>query len=78
LIRELYDLDERKARQQVHKRDTDRARLLKDHFGVDIADPTEYDVTWNTDRTSLGEIADAVVGLVRSRSQVQSSHETNG
>lgn len=71
LIQQMYGLNERKARQQVHKRDADRARLLKDHFGLDIADPTQYDVTWNTDRTSLGEIADAVVGLVRSRSEVR-------
>jgi len=78
LIRKMYNLNERKARQLVHKRDADRARLLKDHFGVDIADPAEYDVTWNTDRTSLGEIADAVVGLVRNRASVQWPDETDG
>jgi hypothetical protein len=66
-IMEMLDLSEPDARAVVRKRDTDRARLMKDHFGVDIADPAGYDMTWNTDSSSFVEIADSVAVLVRSR-----------
>jgi len=48
--------------------DTQRARLLKTHFDIDIADPIGYDITWNAGRSSFEEIALALVGLVKARS----------
>jgi cytidylate kinase len=41
---------------------------MKAHFGVDIADPAGYDMTWNTGSVSYQEIAAAVAVLIRSRS----------
>jgi cytidylate kinase len=63
-----HDLTEKEARAGSRRRDTDRARLLKTHFGADINDPTGYDVTWNVGTTSYEEIAQATASLVRWRS----------
>jgi cytidylate kinase len=65
---ETLGLTERQARAGAKKRDADRARLMKAHFGVDIADPAGYDMTWNTGSVSYQEIAAAVAVLIRSRS----------
>lgn len=65
---ETLGLTERQARSGAKKRDADRARLMKVHFGVDIADPAGYDMTWNTGSVSYEEIAAAVAILIRSRS----------
>lgn len=61
------DLSEREARAGARKRDSARSRLLKDHFGADIDDPTGYDATWNLGRATHTEVAAAVAGLVRER-----------
>ncbi|MDH5294124.1 MAG: cytidylate kinase-like family protein [Acidimicrobiia bacterium] len=60
-------LDERSARELTRRTDAHRARLLKARFDVDIEDPTNYDVTWNTDAADLDEVAAAVATLVRNR-----------
>lgn len=65
----LEDLSERKAKSEMRKRDEHRAKLLKVHFGVDIDDPANYDVTWNTGTWSIDEIADAVVVLLEHRAR---------
>jgi hypothetical protein len=64
---EIHHLDERAARDLMKKRDTHRARLLKTNFQVDVADPTNYDATWNTATVSYRDIATAVVVLVERR-----------
>lgn len=66
-VMEFYDLDERDARSEARRRDADRTRLLKKHFGADIDDPQGYDTTWNTGAVSLEEIAEAVVAILRHR-----------
>lgn len=68
-VMEFYHLDEREARAEARRRDADRARLLKKHFGVDINDPAGYDATWNTGTVSLEEIAEAMVVILRRRAQ---------
>ena len=68
-VMEFYDLDERAARSEARRRDTDRARLLKRHFGVDIDDPAGYDATWNTGSVELEEIAEATVAILRRRAE---------
>ena len=73
----LEHLSERDARNEVRRRDAHRARLIKTHFNTDIADPTGYDVTWNTAMASIDDIAEATVILVRQRAlrqQQPSSH----
>ena len=64
---EFYGLNEREARADARRRDSDRARLLKKHFGVDIDDPAGYDAVWNTGAVTFEEIAEATVVLLRRR-----------
>ena len=66
-VMEFYGLSERDARSEAKRRDSDRARLLKKYFGVNIDDPHEYDATWNTDTVSFEEISEAVVAILRHR-----------
>ncbi len=64
---ELHGVGERQARDLVRRQDAARARLLKRHFHVDIADPAGYDAVWNTSLASFEEIAEAVTTVVRLR-----------
>jgi hypothetical protein len=66
-VMEFYDLNERDARSEARRRDSDRARLLKKHFSADIDDPQGYDAVWNTGTVSFEEIAEAVVAILRHR-----------
>lgn len=64
-VMDYYGLDERAARDRARKLDTSRARLLKNHFRVDIDDPTRYDLVWNTDRASIGMLSEVLIGALR-------------
>lgn len=63
----LLERSEKDARAGCRKRDTGRARLIRTHFDVDVADPFEYDAVFNAARLDHREIAVAVGGLVASR-----------
>jgi len=65
--RDRFGMSERDAKGDIKRRDASRQRMIKDRFGVDIADPSEYDVTWNVGTTTHVEVACAVTELVRSR-----------
>lgn len=64
---DVHGLSEREARAGGRKRDADRARLIRVHFGADIDDPTGYDAVFNAGRVSFGEIARSVAVMVSSR-----------
>jgi hypothetical protein len=64
---DVHGLTEHEARAGARKRDADRARLIKAHFGADIGDPNGYDVTWNVGNVTFHEIAEATAALVRCR-----------
>ena len=66
-LMELESVGEREARDIARKRDAARARLLRRHFRVDIADPEGYDATWNTATVAFEEIAEAVATMLRRR-----------
>ena len=69
-IRYVMDADgltERDARNRVRKRDADRARLLKAHFGAEIDDPSGYDAVFNMANVSAAEIAACTAALVAAR-----------
>ena len=53
----------------MRKQDHDRARLLKSYFQVDIDDPLQYDVVWNTGAVSFDVIAEPIIGLIKQRVQ---------
>ena len=63
----VLGVDERTAINGGHKRDADRARLVRSHFHTDIADPTGYDMTFNASAMTNTEIASAVAALIEER-----------
>lgn len=71
-VMDHYQLDEKAAKARAKKLDAARAKLIKAHFDVDIDDPTQYDLVWNTSMTSIDDIAHAVASLLRTRVNAQS------
>lgn len=67
----VHDLNEREARSGAKKRDADRARMIKKHFGADISDPAGYDVTFNVASVDYHTIGSAVAALVAARATQQ-------
>ncbi len=63
----VNDISEKDARAGARKRDSARARLLKQHFGTDIDDPTAYDAIFNAGNVDHVEIASSVACLIRER-----------
>jgi cytidylate kinase len=45
------------AERQVRDADRERARFIKEHFHLDVADPLHYDLTLNTSRISVSQCA---------------------
>ncbi len=68
---QVHGLDEREARSGAKKRDADRARMIRKHFGADISDPASYDVTFNVASVDYHTIGAAVAALVVSRAAAQ-------
>ncbi len=57
--------DEKKAREIILEKDKAKADLVKTFFHKDIRDPLLYDVVWNTDRITLEEIAEILIGMIQ-------------
>jgi cytidylate kinase len=57
------------ATRQVRDADRERVRFIREHFHVDVAEPSHYDLTLNTSRLPLDQCAqlvvDALEGLER-------------
>lgn len=60
-------LDKAAATAWVHRHDRERAHLVRDFFSRDIEDPLLYDAVWNTDTTSVVEIADITRRMIFKR-----------
>lgn len=60
----MLEISTREAAKKIKQQDDDRHRLVNDFFGKDIESPHLYDATFNTDRLSVSNIADAVADLV--------------
>jgi len=58
--REQLDLEA--ARQRVRTIDKQRAAYLQKHYGVDIADCSVYDLVINSDRFSVQQMVDLILG----------------
>ena len=61
---QLLEVGEKEALRKLREQDRDRRRLLRDFFDKDITDPKLYDAVFNTERMTIGEIADVTVDLV--------------
>jgi cytidylate kinase len=53
------------ARAEVLERDEASAEFIKRYYGVDVADPTLYDLIINTGKLSLDAAADLIIMLLR-------------
>ena len=62
-------IDPRAARDRTQRTDLHRARLLKSQFGVDIDDPTRYDLTINSAALAHDDITATVAELLRRRAK---------
>jgi cytidylate kinase len=67
----VHGLDEREARSGAKKRDADRARMIRKHFGADVSDPASYDITVNVASVDYHTIGSAVAALVAARAKGQ-------
>lgn len=63
-LADIHGVSLSEAKSMARRLDTQRSRLLRSHFSVDIDDPLAYDVTWNTERATFGEIAAATASSV--------------
>lgn len=61
---------EEEALETVRKVDAQRERYVKRHFDTDPTDPANYDLVLNTSRMNVRTAADAVMSVLRARSQV--------
>ena len=59
------------AQVEVERTDRERVRLIRRHFGHDVADPLRYDLTLNTAAMSVEAAADIVVTALRRKLGVE-------
>jgi cytidylate kinase len=62
------------ARAQVEAADRDRARLVRRHFGQDVADPLGHDLTINTEELSIEAAAEIVLTALQQKLAVKPQH----
>jgi cytidylate kinase len=66
------------AAERIQTTDRNRNRFVKDHFKMDPADPTNYDLLLNAERFTVAECADLVIaGLERVSGRPASSASTS-
>ena len=66
-VMKQQQIDKTAATDWIHRHDRERAHLVRDFFSRDIEDPLLYDAVWNTDTTSVGEIADITRRMIFKR-----------
>ena len=69
----VFNLDEKSAINYIKKKDNARKRYVKDNFDKDIADPTLYHITINTDMVQYDEAAQMIGNEVIRRFHLESA-----
>lgn len=64
---ERLGIEKKEARQYVLQHDSERIKMLKEHFQIDAQDATMYDAIFNTHDLTLSEIASAVIAMLQHR-----------
>lgn len=62
-----HDLTIKKAEKVVEDIERERYRYIRNHFHVDAAEPTRFDLIFNQEHLTTGEIADIVAAALRVR-----------
>ena len=63
----VFGPDAKKVRQGIEEKDKAKAELVKTFFHTDIRDPLLYDMTFNTDRVPIEEIAKLLIEMIRDK-----------
>jgi cytidylate kinase len=66
------------ARRRMDRIDADRRSFIQHHFRQNIDDLRFYDAVFNTDRQSVGQIADAVMRMIKAPAHTHGSAEIAG
>ncbi len=66
------------ARRRMDQIDAERRSFIQHHYRQDIDDVCFYDAVFNTDRQSVGQIADAVMGMITATTHAHGSAEIAG
>ena len=66
---ELMDADEDTARRTMEKQDHERAQMVRDLFNRDVANPLDFDCTWNMGSTSHAFVAATTVQLLTEKAR---------
>ena len=67
-VKEYYKMDDKQAREFIHREDRGRRRYLRKYFNEDIDDPLLYHMVINTDRVPPAQAAKAIGQLVIGKS----------
>jgi cytidylate kinase len=57
--------DARTAQQLLARSDAERARYFRDYYGLDVDDPTHFDLVVNSARLGIAGAAELIVTRVR-------------
>ncbi|HEY3397258.1 MAG TPA: cytidylate kinase-like family protein [Armatimonadota bacterium] len=72
-VAELEDMSLAQAEREVLTADREREQFIRSYFGVDSADPVQYDLIINTAATNLEHAAHLVICALESRRQAGAS-----
>ena len=66
---ELMDADEDTARAAIEKQDHERAQMVRDLFNRDLANPLDFDCTWNMGTVSHPFVAATTIQLLTDKAR---------
>ena len=58
--------DAAQVAEEIHRNDEAHTAIVKRHYGLQWTDPEHYDLVLNTERVSVEECVEEVLGIVRS------------
>jgi len=68
---ELMDADESSAQSEMEKQDRERAQMVHDYFNRDIANPLDYDCTWNMGDVTTTFVAATTVRMIAEKARLR-------
>jgi cytidylate kinase len=66
MMERLNTGDAAQVAEEIHRNDEAHTAIVKRHYGLQWSDPEHYDLVLNTERVSVPECIDEVLGIVRS------------
>jgi cytidylate kinase len=66
MLERLNTTDAAQVAEEIHRNDEAHTAIVKRHYGLQWTDPEHYDLVLNTERISVEECIDEVLGIVRS------------